>query len=77
MLSPPLGSSLDIFEFENKLMAEDPRTNILKRLFRHIYVKKGQIKCFNFSSLGWGLKVTRNSDSFEKLRPPLMGFQMS
>ena len=57
-------------------MAEDPRTNILKGLFRHIYIEKGQIKCFNFSFLGWGLRVTYNSDFFEKLRPP-MGFQMS
>ena len=32
--------------------------------------------CFNFSFLGWGQKVTYNSDIFEKLRPP-MGFQMS
>ena len=47
-----------------------PRTNILKGLLRHIYIEKGQIKCFNFSFLGWGLKVTYNSDFFEKLRPP-------
>ena len=47
-----------------------PRTNILKELFRHIYIEKGQIKCFNFSFLGWGLKVTYNSDFFEKLRSP-------
>ena len=46
-------------------------------LLRHIYIEKGQIKCFNFSFLGWGLKVTYNSDIFEKLRPPPMGFQMS
>ena len=26
-------------------MAEDPRTDILKGLFRHIYIEKGQIKC--------------------------------
>ena len=45
-------------------------SNILKELFRHIYIEKGQIKCFNFSFLGWGLKVTYNSDFFEKLRPP-------
>ena len=51
-------------------MAEDPRTNILKGLFRHIYIEKGQIKCFNISLLGWGLKVTYNSDIFEKLIPP-------
>ena len=48
----------------------DPRTNILKGLFRHIYIEKGQIKCFIISFLGWGLKVTYNSDIFEKLRPP-------
>ena len=47
-----------------------PWTNILKGLFRHIYIEKGQIKCFNISFLGWGLKVTYNSDIFEKLRPP-------
>ena len=70
MLTPPLGSISDIFEFENILMTEDPPTNILKELFRHIYIKKGQIKCFNFSFLGWGLKVIYNSDIFEKLRPP-------
>ena len=29
----------------------------------HIYLEKGQI---NFSFLGWGLKVTYNSDIFEK-----------
>ena len=48
-------------------MAEDTQTNILKELFRHIYIEKGQIKHFNFSFLGWGLKVTLK---FEKLRPP-------
>ena len=47
-----LGSISDIFEFENILMVEDPRTNILKGLFRHIYIEKGEIKCFNFSFLG-------------------------
>ena len=76
MVTPTFGSILDIFEFENILMAEDPPANILKGLLRHIYIEKGQIKCFNFSFLGWGLKVTYNSDIFEKLRPP-MGFQMS
>ena len=45
-------------------------TNILKGLFRHTYIEKGQINCFNFSFLGWGLKVTYNSDIFEKLRAP-------
>ena len=58
-------------------MAADPRANILNGILRHIYIEKGQIKCFNFSFLGWGLKVTYNSDNFEKLRPPAMGFQMS
>ena len=53
-----------------------PRTNILKGLLRHIYIEKGQIKCFNFSFLGWGLKVTYNLDIFEKLRPP-HGYKMS
>ena len=43
---------------------------ILKGLFRLIYIEKGQIKCFNFSFLGWGLRVTYNWDIFEKLRPP-------
>ena len=38
---------------------------------KRIYIGKGQVKCF----LGWGLKVTYNSDIFEKLRPP-MRFQM-
>ena len=42
----------------------------LKPSLRHIYIEKGQIKCFNFSFLGWGLKVTYNLDIFEKLRPP-------
>ena len=70
MLTPPLGSISGIFEFENILMAEDPQTNILKGLFRHIYIEKGQIKFFNFSFLGWGLKVTYNLDIFEKLRSP-------
>ena len=54
-----------------------PQINILKGLFRHIYIEKGQIKCFNFSFLGWGLRVTYNWDIFEKLRPPPIGFQMS
>ena len=61
MLTPPLGSISDFYEFENILMMEDPRTNILKGLFRHIYIEKGQIKCFNFSFLGWGLILTYNS----------------
>ena len=74
MLTPPLGSIWDIFEFENILMAEEPpRINILKGLFRHIYIEKGQIKCCFFSFLGWGLKVTYNLDIFEKLRPPPHG----
>ena len=47
-----------------------PRTNILKGLLRHIYIEKGQIKCFTFSFLGRGLKVTYNLDIFEKMRPP-------
>ena len=47
-----------------------PWTDILKGLFWHIYTEKGQIKCFHFSLLGWGLKVTYDSDLFEKLRPP-------
>ena len=76
MLTPPLGTILDIFEFENILMAEDPRIKILKGLFRHIYIEKGHIKCFDFSFLGWGLKVTYNSDIFEKLRPQSPGFQI-
>ena len=46
-----------------------PRTN-LKGLFSHIYIEKGQIKCSNFSFLGWGLRVTYNWDIFEKFRPP-------
>ena len=41
----------------------------------HIYIEKGQIKCYNFSFLGRGLRVTYNSDIFEKLRPPPMGFE--
>ena len=75
MLIPPLGSILDIFEFENIWWRKTPRTNILKGLLRHIYIEKGQIKCFNFSFLGWGLKVTYNLDIFEKLRPPPWGFK--
>ena len=72
MLTPPLRSISDFFEFETILMAEDPPwTDILKGSFRHIYIEKGQIKCFDFSILGWGLRVTYNSDIFEKLRPPL------
>ena len=47
-----------------------PRTNILKGLLRHIYIEKGQIKCFIFSFFGLGLKVTYNLDFFEKFRPP-------
>ena len=43
----------------------------------HIYIEKGQINCFHFSFLGWGQKVTYNSDIFEKLGPPPMGFQVS
>ena len=35
-----------------------------------MYIEKGQIKCFIFSFLGWGLKVTYNLDIFEKFRPP-------
>ena len=77
MLTPPLGSILDIFEFENILMAEDPRTNILKGLLRHIHIEKGQIKCSNFSFLGWGLRVIYNSDIFEKSRPTPLGFKSS
>ena len=48
---PPLGSISDIFEFENISMADGgkpPQINILKGLFKHIYIEKGQIKCFNF-----------------------------
>ena len=41
-----------------------------------MFIEKGQIKCFNFSFLGLSLRVTYDSDIFEKLRPP-MGFQMS
>ena len=29
--------------------------DILKGLFKHIYIKNGQIKCFYFYLLGWGL----------------------
>ena len=36
------------FGFENILMAEETQTTILKGLFRHIYIEKGQIMCFNF-----------------------------
>ena len=54
-----------------------PRTNILKGLLRHIYIEKGQIKCFIFSFFGLGLKVTYNLDFFEKFRPPPIGFQKS
>ena len=54
-----------------------PRTDILKGLFRQIYIEKGPIKCFNFSFLRLGLRLTYNSDIFEKLRPPPIGFQMS
>ena len=39
MLSPPLGTILDIFEFEDISMAKDPRANILKGLLRHIYIE--------------------------------------
>ena len=39
-------------------------------------MEKGPIKTISFSFLGWGLRVTYNSDIFEKLRSP-MGFQMS
>ena len=48
---PPLGSISDICELEKKLMVNDPspRTDILKGLFRYIYIEKGQIKCFSFS----------------------------
>ena len=50
MLTAPLRLISDIFEFENEniLMVEDPQTNILKGLFGHIYIEKGQIKYFNF-----------------------------
>ena len=75
MLTPPFRSILDFFEFENILMTEDPRTNILKGLLRHIYIEKGEIKCFNFSFLVWGLKVAYNLDIFEKLRSPPRGFK--
>ena len=54
----------DIFAFEDILM------DILKGLCRHIYNEKGQIRCLNFSFLVWGLRVTYNSDIFEKFRPP-------
>ena len=50
-----------------------PLTDILNGLFRHIYIEKVKIESFSFSFFGWGLRVTHNSDIFEKLRPP-MGF---
>ena len=68
---PPLSDQFQTFlNLRTYWWRKTPRTNILKELFRHIYIEKGQIKCFNFSFLGWGLKVTYNSDIFEKLRPP-------
>ena len=70
MLPPPLGSISDIFEFENILMTEDPRGPSSEKGHWHIYIKKGQMKCFNLIFLGWGLKVTYNSNIFKKLRPP-------
>ena len=42
------------------------RINISKGLFRHIYIEKGQIKCFNFSFLGWGLII----ETFLKIWDP-------
>ena len=43
-----------------------PPDKHLKRLLRHIYIEKGQIKCFIFSFLGWGLKVTYNTGEKKK-----------
>ena len=49
-----------------------PRTDILKGLFRHIYIENGQIKCFHFYSSGWGLRVIYNLDIFKNLDPPIV-----
>ena len=70
MLTPP-----SWIKFRHIDGGRPPRTDILKELFWYIFIEKGQIKCFSLSFLGWGLIVTFNSDIFEKLRPPPMGFQ--
>ena len=39
---------------------------------RGIYtLKRGKIKCFSFSFLAWGLRVTNDSDIFLKIETPL------
>ena len=71
MLTPYLINFRHFLIWEHIDCGGTPRINILKVFFRHIYIAKGQIKCFNFFSfLGWGLRVTYNWDIFEKLRPP-------
>ena len=59
MLTPPLGSNSDNFEFEIILTVE--------ALFRHIYMKNGQIKCFSLSFFWGALKVIYNHTFFWKI----------
>ena len=67
---PPISDQFQTFlNLRTYWWWKTPQTNILKGLLRHIYIEKGQIRRFNLSFLGWGLKVTYYSDIFEKLRP--------
>ena len=75
MLTPPLGSNTDFFEFKNILTAEGPLGQTSEKGYlvsRHICIENGHIKCF-FYFLGGCLIVIYNSDIFEKWRPPLGG----
>ena len=52
-------------------MAEDPHGLTSYKGYLGIFtLKRGKLSAFNFSVLGWELRVTYNSDIFEKLRPP-------
>ena len=66
ILTPPIGSIWDIFEFENILMAEEPPGLTSQKGYLGIFtLKRGKLSVFLFF-LGWGLRVTYNSDFFEK-----------
>ena len=56
-------------------MAEEPPGFTSQKSY--LGIEKVQIKCFNFSILGWGLRVTYNSEIFQKFSPPPMGFHTS
>ena len=80
MLTPPLGSNTDFFEFKNILTAEDPLGQTSEKGYlvsRHICIENGHIKCF-FYFLGGCLRVIFIIKTFLKDRdPPPLGFKNS